>query len=943
MNVLKEMLQKNQILYFVLMTILVVGAIFTVSFSSQMAQWLMLTILTVISVIATILTIAFEEVVKQKYKTNVEQAAANQLEQFTQMKEALMQMQQQMQVEQAKHVQQIELKLNKIEETQVKKMKELQQTIELNKQLTLVKLTEIMTEQFGNLMNTTTSNFDESKQQLEKVQEEMDASFVKQLTQGTLLQKAVETMNTELVEHTTSQHEQARELVQQHVLSLIEHVNETTQQSIEQTTTSEKLLMEVLTTLARNVLTASNMMKDSLSKQHAESMSHIDNVDATQHKRVQQSFDALTERVMYVVDQLKSNSKAAASQLDEQTATILADLSEKYSVATTVFKDKASADQTAWHEWNEKSATKFNELTATIAKNVQVVQQQLKLAHDKQAVSLSTATQTIVDTVQASASTSSSESRVQFEQLQEDIQLATKQQEATLMQTGEMLQQEVATNFAALHHNISELQESASQKLEVTNQVILGSVNDLTALSTQQHEKVVAQVTEQLHVLEQLHADESADLKKAMLTQVISVGNDVIQGFEQLENVTSTQSNTLQTTITKLQQQLTEVHSETKSQLGQLHEQIVEVPKQQQQHMLYLQNALQQKMDEQLATSQNEWEVMKSQQVVQLEEARAFVQQQSVEQQRQSQQQQKYFTSIEKAIDGTKVSLQELLQKMDEQLTQLQKSQSTERQALQSKLQNIAGNVNELNAQLLQQLAGVKTEVSKNNVSAVQQQLKSFETQLSQLKTSITASKTDVTKQMQSIEQLVKKDEKSNPELKQILHSVAQITGQFKEHEVLMLNRIDVIDDQLKAIQQVSTSPNTTKTTTETKTSMALNKQVSKTAIQTLPKPDVKEKPENRTEIIEDKANGITVHNKYVNGVLKQSDMLQKGRISYTAFYNAKGVLEKTVNFDKNGKRQTEMIYYPTGAVKERIEYLIVKGREQKEITKFAMDGKRLN
>lgn len=832
MNRLKERLQKNQILYFVLITILVVGVIFTVSFSGQMAQWLTPAILTVLSIIATIITSAFAQVVKQKYKINVEQATVNRLEQFTQIKEAIQQVQQQMQMNQKKQFQQIDSKLQIIEKNQFSQVKELRQTIELNKQLAVVKLTE----QFEQLMNTTTSNFVESNQELKKVQEAMDASFVKQFAQSTSLQKVVKTMNTELVEHTASQHEQSINLVQQNTLALTEHVNKAVQKSIEQTTSSEKLLTEILTTLARNILSASNMMKDSVSKQHAEALAHIDNIDAKQHKYVQQSFEDLTDRVIYVVDQLNNNSNAVTMLLDEKTKLILADLSDKYSAAAIALKDKATTDQITWDTWSEKSAANFNELFATISKNALDVHQHLKLAHDEQVVNLSKATQTIMDKVQASTTNINTESHAQFEQLKADIQLTSKQQEVILSQTGKQLQQEAATNLVTLQHNISELQQTASQKLQGTKQEILESVNELTAVSTDYHEKALA--------------------------QVISVESNVAQSFEKLKNATSIQSNSLETKIVNIHQQQTK------------------------------------------------------------------------EQQRQIQQQESYLTSIEKMIDSVQTSLQQPLQKMDEQLIQLQKVELTERQALQSKFQSIESNVNELNAKLLQQLSDVKTEISKNNITTVQNQLKSFEVELSQIKTSVTKSKTDVTKQIQAIEQAVKKDENSNLEFKQILQSVTQMIGQFKEHEALMLKRIDVIDTQLKAMQKVSTSSTTTKSTTTSST---------KQAIQASSKPVIEKKLKNRTEVIEDKANDITLHNKFVNGVLKQSDMLQQGKISYTAFYNANGTLEKTLNFDKNGEILTEILYYPNGAVKERTEFVTVKRKRQKEITKFSADGKKLN
>lgn len=146
MDRLKEMLRKNQTVYFVVMAVFVVGAIFTISFSGQIAQWLTLALLTIICLLATSLTIVFAMVMKDKYKTNIEQAVSSQLEQLMLVKDELQQMQHQLQAEQVKHVQLLESKLNNIEEIQVSKMKELQQSLELNKQLAVTKITEQMTE-----------------------------------------------------------------------------------------------------------------------------------------------------------------------------------------------------------------------------------------------------------------------------------------------------------------------------------------------------------------------------------------------------------------------------------------------------------------------------------------------------------------------------------------------------------------------------------------------------------------------------------------------------------------------------------------------------------------------------------------------------------------------------------------------------------------------------
>ena len=98
---------------------------------------------------------------------------------------------------------------------------------------------------------------------------------------------------------------------------------------------------------------------------------------------------------------------------------------------------------------------------------------------------------------------------------------------------------------------------------------------------------------------------------------------------------------------------------------------------------------------------------------------------------------------------------------------------------------------------------------------------------------------------------------------------------------------------------------------------------------------------EDECEVIEDKANGLTLKNKYRGGVIRQSELFENGRLKYYAEYDGSASLTHTKNYDNQGKLCTELAYYADGQIRERIEWVAKLGQPSKVVTKYDRQGQK--
>lgn len=99
----------------------------------------------------------------------------------------------------------------------------------------------------------------------------------------------------------------------------------------------------------------------------------------------------------------------------------------------------------------------------------------------------------------------------------------------------------------------------------------------------------------------------------------------------------------------------------------------------------------------------------------------------------------------------------------------------------------------------------------------------------------------------------------------------------------------------------------------------------------------------NRTEIIEDKENNTTIMREFRDNEIYM-DLMMVNDVRRHEIYYANGNPKRAVNFDDSGDNiQYELEYYPNGEAKQRTEYVMRNGEEEKIVSKFDEKGNKLS
>ncbi|MBQ7496376.1 MAG: hypothetical protein IJU00_00820, partial [Selenomonas sp.] len=99
----------------------------------------------------------------------------------------------------------------------------------------------------------------------------------------------------------------------------------------------------------------------------------------------------------------------------------------------------------------------------------------------------------------------------------------------------------------------------------------------------------------------------------------------------------------------------------------------------------------------------------------------------------------------------------------------------------------------------------------------------------------------------------------------------------------------------------------------------------------------------NRTETIDDPMNNAQVLREFRDNVLYKEMMIKGDALKHEIYYAGDGSTKKTINYDDKGDVLYELQYYPNGEAKQRIEYIMRKGKREKMVTRFAPDGSKIS
>lgn len=106
---------------------------------------------------------------------------------------------------------------------------------------------------------------------------------------------------------------------------------------------------------------------------------------------------------------------------------------------------------------------------------------------------------------------------------------------------------------------------------------------------------------------------------------------------------------------------------------------------------------------------------------------------------------------------------------------------------------------------------------------------------------------------------------------------------------------------------------------------------------------EIKEINPNREERITDAETGMTILNTYKSNELVLSQMYSGNRKTYEVEYDKEGEMARSRNYDNKGNISTDINYYPSGQVKERVENIKVDGIIKSVKTKFDERGSKIN
>jgi len=107
------------------------------------------------------------------------------------------------------------------------------------------------------------------------------------------------------------------------------------------------------------------------------------------------------------------------------------------------------------------------------------------------------------------------------------------------------------------------------------------------------------------------------------------------------------------------------------------------------------------------------------------------------------------------------------------------------------------------------------------------------------------------------------------------------------------------------------------------------------------PKHPTKSKPSTREEMIEDPAHNAVLKDFYKDDIKFKSQLFVENLLKYETHYD-KGRIIASKSYNENGSVTVEDDYYPSGAIKERVEYIYQNNDVIKEVSNYDKNGNKL-
>lgn len=953
MEGLRKKLHQHDTLFYVITAIISIGFVFTYAYEEQLPLWAAGSISSLLIIFMALNAVAYFKVLKQKYLKTIETLRGFTATELTAVHEQLTNQTQLFTNEQATNTKAIQGKLMDLDHTYAEKLKQLQQQFDLSKQLILSKVQEEMLAQTTLLQNDMAILKEQqlqlasaSKEQLEQTYNSLQKDLSKETDSinenlHTVGEKVSEAQQN-LIDVTTKNTANVTQLVEQKTTQLIDTNNIATTKVVTQTKDSEKLLTEVLTTLTQNVLVASNLLKGSLNEQHEQVIGKLVSVDERQQQLMQYNHDKVLEKLLYLIDTQNTLAKDATLKNDEHYnafVTLLTNQASEIldSIEQAVQSDKQQA-QSIIEQFETQNVAVKDIVLAQLEQDVAIYQEE----QQKQTTALEQMLNNVLQSLNDCASSIHTVVNEKTELLQEQNVASKNDVVGQLIQLEQKVVTTTENQFEQTTVTIDAIQQSLVTQFEKTNE--LGNVR---------YEQLRDRLSMQQGELNDYISSSSQYVQQLVQQSVQKLNETIEQLQSELQSILAQQNQQSKQHVQQLEQQLMlskeDIAVEVKDfveastkQYESLNARIAIIPTEQQKLTADIQQTIADNFKQQL----DEWQSLKNQAVVQLDEVRKQLTNSAKEHKQVVQNsimasQKEVLQSFDQVHQLSNQSLQKLIASLTD-IHAISKQQNDE--TLQ-KLANLNNEITSMESDLLKQLNDVSKQLDRQNTKQVFEQLEKVQKGLADTKSVFNKTSNDLTQQIDGIQKaVVNPKTEVNESLSYINNLMLKMKLQMDGHEELLFDRIEYINVQLSEIQKLANlnrlnqieQVSSDKKTADTKATNSVMSNTTKQATAT------KTKQKNRTEVIEDKANNLKIHNTFVDAKLSKSDMYQNNKKTYSVFYEKNGEMTSSVNYDDNGNVLTETKYYPNGAVMDRIENVKANGKIQRQITSFDINGKRL-
>lgn len=873
----KQKLEEQELLFFIITATLSTCLIGTNIFSEQLLLWGTTAISVVLTILLTINIVTYSQILKDRYLNSMKEiklfieneilGAKNEVNERLQIAEnknlvSMGEIKENFHELKQKNIEdlsKLEQQIDKLETNISSTVKE--ELLLLNEKIVELDTKQLqLVEEYKERIKQSYSQFrNELSNDLELI-----SSNTKEVTQN--IQENLQKNTSELLYIIEGKSE---------LLSGINH--QSTNKVVAQTKETEKLLMEILSTLAKNILTSSELIKETANQQHLQLVDKINSVDS-QHQRLEiNNHQILKEVLLSQGIELLNAVKLVEESDKEHTEQVVKALEKHALLVKENILTKLEKDGLLNQEEKQKQTNILKDRLDNVLKSISETAISLDNINDQHAQSNEHNHQAIVELLDVQ---------------KENVEKIELKQEENYHQ----LKESFITHATNLLDAIEEIENSDKKNTQLL-------MEQSTSQGTLVKESILKSVGDNIAILQSVLGDKFSQL----FEEGIKRHEQVVSKQEQGASTVATTMNSMMQKIQLLsEEQSNDLNSNVqniieildKHQIS-LNDTILNIPSEQQKQTGNVLN----EMTKQYSKHAEEIKVVKEQQVIQFGEIRNQIANSAKNQEQTiqhfiSQNQSEMLDSLEQMY---KLS-NKPLQLISEKVKQMQDSSTQVNSKTLQDIEKINKELKVVETGLLNKLQSLFNKVDKQDMSII-------ESNLNQVKI--------------KLENIINTNEdKSN-----VAELVYGLKEQLEEQELLLFKRIKRIEEHLSEFQKI-TKLNMLNQISDTKEREASKQGQNK-----------KVKEENRTEIIEDKVNKLKIHNQFIKNKLSKSDMYQNGKITYSVVYTEKGEKDTTFNYDDKGNLVTEIKYYPSGAMKERIENTKIDGKTQRKITKFDKNG----